>query len=119
MTVKECYEAMGADYAGVAGRLRTDERIRKFLLMFLEDTTYELLCTSMENKNIEEAFRAAHTMKGMCQNLSLDPLYRSSSQLTEALRGATAFSDESEALLSAVKADYEKTVECISALQKI
>ena len=46
MTVKECYETMGADYDGVVSRLRTDERVRKFLLKVLNDKSYELLCTS-------------------------------------------------------------------------
>lgn len=29
----------------------------------------------MENKNYEDAFRSAHTLKGVCQKLSLDRLY--------------------------------------------
>ena len=29
MTVKECYEAIGADYEDVMGRLRKDERVEK------------------------------------------------------------------------------------------
>ena len=30
MTVKECYEQMGADYEGVLGRLRSEVLIKKF-----------------------------------------------------------------------------------------
>ncbi len=52
MTVKECYDAMGADYEDVAGRLRTDERIRKFVLKVLNDSSYALLCSSLEERNI-------------------------------------------------------------------
>ena len=37
MTVRECYEAMGADYEDVLGRLRKDERIQKFVLKLLND----------------------------------------------------------------------------------
>ena len=43
MTVKECYDAMGADYEDVLGRLRKDERIQKFVLKLLNDKSYELL----------------------------------------------------------------------------
>ena len=32
MTVKECYEQMGADYEGVLGRLRSEVLIKKLLL---------------------------------------------------------------------------------------
>ena len=36
MTVKECYDAMGADYEDVFARLRKDERIQKFLLKVIK-----------------------------------------------------------------------------------
>ena len=40
MTLKECYEAMGADYEAVMGRLRKEERILKYLTKFLEDPSF-------------------------------------------------------------------------------
>ena len=43
----------------------------------------------MENKNYEDAFRGAHTLKGVCQNLSFDHLYEVSNELTELLRDRT------------------------------
>ena len=48
MTVKECYDAMGADYEDVFARLRKDERIQKFLLKVMNDKSYDLLCSSLE-----------------------------------------------------------------------
>jgi HPt (histidine-containing phosphotransfer) domain-containing protein len=84
--------------------------------MFLKDTTYELLSSSLANGDTQEAFRAAHTMKGMCQNLSLSQLYTSSSQLTEMLRNGGTMDASVDAMAEAVKADYEKTVACIHAL---
>ena len=42
MTVKECYDAMGADYEDVFARLRKDERIQKFLLKVMNDKSYDL-----------------------------------------------------------------------------
>lgn len=86
MTVKQCYEAMGANYEEVESRLRTEERIKKFLLKVLNDKSYDLLCSSIEQSNMEEAFRAAHTLKGISQNLSLTTLYHSTSILSDILR---------------------------------
>ena len=83
MTVRECYEAMGADYEDVLGRLRKDERIQKFVLKLLNDKSYELLMNSMEAGDMTEAFRAAHTLKGVCQNLSITALYHSSAELAK------------------------------------
>ena len=116
MTVKECYETMGADYDGVVSRLRTDERVRKFLLKVLNDKSYELLCTSLKERNMNEAFRAAHTLKGVCQNLSLDRLYVSSNEMAERLRGGREYGDDIEPMLERVEEDYMLTISCIQQL---
>ena len=34
MTVEEFYAAVGGDYEGVLGRLRSEERLRKFAVKF-------------------------------------------------------------------------------------
>ena len=41
----------------------------------------------MEEQNAEEAFRAAHTLKGICLKLGLYRLYKVSACHTEKLRG--------------------------------
>lgn len=79
MTLQECYAALGGDYEDVLARLRSERLVRKFVLKYLDDPSFTLLCSSMEEKNYEEAFRAAHTIKGMCQNLSFTKLLESSS----------------------------------------
>jgi HPt (histidine-containing phosphotransfer) domain-containing protein len=117
MTVKECYDAMGADYDDVLGRLRTDERIQKFLLKVIEDQTYELLCTSLKNGDMDGAFRAAHTLKGISLNLSLTALYNSSSRLSDYLKEKKGGAAEIERMMTAVKADYKRTLECIEKLK--
>ncbi len=115
MTIQECYEALGGDYEEVIGRLMREKMVQKFLLKFLNDKSYDLLVESIEADNAEEAFRAAHTIKGVCQNLSFTKLYQSSELITEMLRagdtaGAYAFLDN-------VTEDYEQTVKAIRALQ--
>lgn len=116
MTVKECYEIMKGDYDDVLSRLRTDERIKKFLLKVLDDTSFALLCNALEKKDIEEAFRAAHTLKGVCKNMSLTNLAYSASNLTEALRGRETYGDDIEPLFKKVKKDYALTMACIQML---
>lgn len=116
MTVKECYEVMKGDYDDVISRLRTDERVKKFLLKVLDDTSFSTLCNALQEKNAEEAFRAAHTLKGVSKNMSLTSLAYSSSNLTEALRGKTEISDEVEPLFKKVKKDYALTMACIQML---
>ncbi len=116
MTVKECYEVMKGDYDDVLSRLRTDERIKKFLLRVLDDMSFTQLCNALENRDMEEAFRAAHTLKGVCKNMSLTNLAYSSSNLTEALRGRSDYGEDIDALFKKVKKDYALTMACIQML---
>ena len=116
MTVKECYEAMGADYDDVMGRLRKDERVQKFLLKVLDDKSFALLCSSLESRDMAEAFRAAHTMKGVSQNLSLMRLYHAANEMSELLRDRQDYGADIEPVLEKVREDYELTIACIKQL---
>ncbi|MEY8387139.1 Hpt domain-containing protein [Oscillospiraceae bacterium 38-13] len=116
MTLQECYAAMGGNYEDAIGRLRSERLVQKFVLKFLNDGSYDLLCRSIEVKNYEEAFRAAHTIKGVCQNLSIDRLQSSSSRLCEALRNG--YTPEADGLVKEVEADYSRTISAIQTFQK-
>ena len=111
MTLQECYAALGGSYQDVLGRLPSERMVQKFVLKFLNDGSYDLLIRSMEAGNYGEAFRAAHTIKGVCQNLDFTRLYESSSALSEALRNG--MTPEAPALVEQVKADYAQTVAAI------
>ncbi len=115
MDLRECYAALGGDYEGVVARFHGEKFVRKFALKFLGDGSYALLRSSLEEKDYEEAFRAAHTIKGVCQNLGFTKLYESSAHLTDALRGG--WSDEAERWLAPVAEDYETTVNALRALE--
>lgn len=116
MTLEECYNAMKGDYADVIARLRSDDRVKKFLVRVPDDPSYSQLCAALEKKDAAEAFRAAHTLKGVCKNLSLTGLAYSTSILTEALRDKTEISQEITELFKNVKKDYTLTMACIHML---
>lgn len=111
MTLQECYLKLGGDYAAVSTRLPSEKFIQKYVLKFAEDKTMELLKSSWEGGDFDEAFRAAHTVKGMCQNLGFTRLEKSSSDLTEALRGGR--SPEAGSLYERVWEDYALAAETI------
>ncbi len=111
MTLQECYEAMGGDYGSVLARLRSERLIDKFVLKFLDDKSYELFVSSMASGSYEEAFRAVHTIKGVCQNLGFDRLSESSAEMADALRhGYTPKADE---LVGRLDEDYKLTADAI------
>ena len=82
MNLKGCYTKFGGDFDEVLGRLRREQTVLKFVYKFLDDKSFHLFEASMGNKDYEEAFRAVHTLKGICQNLSFSKLYESSYQMT-------------------------------------
>ncbi|MGC4018526.1 MAG: Hpt domain-containing protein [Muricomes sp.] len=86
MDPRDFYREIGASYSNALRRLSTDERISKYLRMFLDDTSFLLVKETIENKDYAKAFRAIHTLKGLCLNLELTPLANASCELTEYLR---------------------------------
>ena len=80
-------------YEAVLGRLHSEALIQRFTLKFLEDQSYLQLKQALENKNYEDAFRSAHTLKGVCQNLSFDRLYEVRIMKTHSELGAAIIKD--------------------------
>lgn len=114
MTTKECYDAMGADYQNVLERFSSEALVKKFALKFLDDNSYSNLKEGLAAGNVEEAFRAAHTLKGVCLNLGFDNLYKVSSAITEMLR-AGELTGTKEAF-EKVEEQYNITVNAIKAI---
>ncbi len=116
MTLKECYNIIG-DYNDVAKRLPLDRMITKFILKFLDDKSYQQLISSIENADYKEAFMAAHTLKGVCQNLSLTKLYEPSHIMTEILRNENPDKATVMELLEQIRENYEMTVDAIKTFR--
>lgn len=114
MDLKECFEAFGGNYNDVMGRLLTEERVKKFLLMFLKDTSFSDLKTAMESNDYDGAFRAAHTLKGVCANLGIEKLREVTSEITEALRAKD--SDTACMIFPLVAESYAITVAALNQL---
>ena len=116
MTVKECYEKGGNDYDGVVKRLGSEGLVKRFALKFLKDPSFHELKEVLAQQDGERAFRAAHTLKGVCLNLGFSSLYTVSAELTEKLRGREiAGSDE---MFHKVEVQYDRLIETLKELEK-
>ena len=115
MDLRECYAQLGGDYDAVMGRLRSEERVIRFVGLFRADESFSLLETAMAASDWPTAFRAAHTLKGVALNLAFTRLANSSSELTEALRSGAPTQDPGP-LYEAVRADYQAVLTAIDAL---
>lgn len=118
MTLRECYAAMGGNYEDVLGRLRSERLVQKFVLKFAEDSSYTMLCRSLEVQDYQEAFRAAHTIKGASANLALTRLQNSASVLADVLRNRHDFGDDILPPYQQLQKDYASTMDCIRQLQQ-
>ena len=86
MNLKDCYIKFGGDFDEVLCRFRREETVQKFAFKFLDDKSFSLFESSIGSKDYEDALRAVHTLKGICQNLSFTRLFESSSLVTNALK---------------------------------
>ena len=116
MTMEECYQELGGNYAEVCKLLSNPSLIERFTARFLDDQSYCDLCKEIENGNRQAAFRSAHTLKGVCGNLSFTALFEKASALTESLRNNDSkISEEARVLFENVEQAYRNTVETIQA----
>ena len=116
MTIQECYREMGGDFSQIEKRLPSVSLIKRFISKFPDDSSFSELCRALEEGQREEAFRAAHTLKGVCANLGFDRLGASAGALTELLRPeGSDIPEEAAFLMDAVKHDYASTVSAIRA----
>ena len=80
----------------------------------MNDNSYSNLEDALADGNVENAFRAAHTLKGVCLNLGFDNLYKVSSDITEILR--TGELTGTKEAFENVKKQYNITVNAIKAI---
>lgn len=83
----------------------------KYLNAFPQDPNFEKLKEGLKSKNIESAFQAAHALKGVSGNLSLEELFERIVPLVEELRaGSMEHADE---LMVPIEESYQKVVEAL------
>ena len=93
-------EAAGIDVASALERMMGSEALLERLLgKFLDDPQYPALLAALEQGDLEGAVSAAHTLKGVCGNLSMTGLYGQFTRQVDALRagdlsGARALMEE-------------------------
>ena len=113
MTLREFYDRTGGDYEGVLSRVLDEGRIRKYVKMFKNDPCYGELEMFLEKGNVEQAFRASHTLKGVCLNIGFNRLYSYTNTVTEALRSKDlALACEN---MPNLRASYKEIIEGIDA----
>ena len=114
MNLEEFYAQIGGDYADTLQRLCNENMVKKFVKKYQDDPTCADLHNAALQQDWEAAFRGAHTLKGVAQNLGFDSLYRAAADLTEHLRGGKPLTEQP--LMDAVLIEHERVMTAIEAL---
>ena len=78
------------------------------------DQLAHALEAALAAQNWEAAFRAAHTLKGVAQNLGLETLYKAAATLTDAVRGPKPLADAS--LWPPVQQAHQQVLQAVAQL---
>ena len=109
MLTIEKLRAYGANVDEGMGRCMNNEAFYLRLVnMAADDGGFEKLRAAMASGDRKESFEAAHALKGMLGNLSLTPVSRPASELTELLRSETGNAADGGPLLEEILAQREK-----------
>ena len=114
MTLSEFYAAIGGDVSAVLMRIPSKQMLARFVRMYASDPTFRQLQAAVNAQNWPAAFLAAHTLKGVAQNLGFPHLQTAASALTEHLRGDRPLTDR--ALLEDVVRAHSELTEALSRL---
>ena len=114
MNLQEFYAVVGGNCEEALSRLMGEAMLRRFVSKFPNDQSFAALKQAIADGERETAFRAAHTIKGLCLNLGFGKLLASSEALTEALRNEMP--DNVNELFEKVSEDYALTMDAVEKL---
>lgn len=110
-TFKELFEEYGGDYTATMARFMNNETMYlKFLNMLFKDDNLDKLSEAINNNDLNSAFEAAHTLKGVVANMGLTPMYDAVNVIVEPLR-ARKENPDYPIMLEKIKAEYIKVEE--------
>ncbi|MSS64244.1 Hpt domain-containing protein [Velocimicrobium porci] len=117
--ILEKLQNMGIDVESTLKRfMQREDLYIRFLHKFIQDQNFAGLKNSLEVREYEEAFKYAHTLKGVAGNLGLTPLYEEVNMLVEKLRCGDDIKTEKE-LEEKIWKNFEKVEENYNEIYQI
>ena len=105
--------AAGLDLDGALERVLGSEALLERLLgKFTADKNFDALGSALAEGDAQRAYAAAHTLKGVCGNLSMTALYELFTRQSDALRRGDL--DAAAALMGEIAPAYERMAAAIS-----
>ncbi len=115
MKISEFYERINGDYKDVMERLlNREELVHRFLKKYVSDPAFSRLEEAVATGDVEEIFRASHTLKGVVSNLGLKPIADTTHVLVEITRAGK--SEGITESFAAISKAYHDTIALIEAV---
>ena len=90
MITVEALKKYGANVEeGLARCMNNEVLYLKLVGMAADEENFDRLHAALEQKNLKDAFEAAHALKGVIANLAITPLHEKIAEITELLRAET------------------------------
>ncbi len=107
MLTVDALKEFGADTeTGLSRCLNKEELYLSLVKKLSESDELNKLEGAIAENNLEAAFNSAHTLKGVTANLSLDPILKPTSEMTEHLRNKE--DTDYDKYLGEIKKQWEK-----------
>jgi len=117
--LKEIFTAYGVDYDATLWRFAGNMALYlRVLGMLPKDNSLKKLGAAIDSRDLDSAFEAAHTLKGVAGNLGLTPLFEAVHAIVEPLRAREDRSDYVQ-LYTAVQAGYQKAEDFAESLKRV
>lgn len=91
--------------------LGNEDMYERFLRQFVTDEYFDILIKACDDNNCEEAFKASHTLKGLCGNLSINSLFDIISNQVEYFRSGDF--EKGSAMMPEITALYKQLTDSV------
>lgn len=108
MGFQKIFEEYGANYQATMERFMNNEGMYLRLLdMLFQDDNLAKLGAALDAGELDRAFEAGHTLKGVAGNMGLEPLFSALGEIVEPLRAGEEREDY-PAMYERVQAEFKR-----------
>ena len=106
LTIEKLKEFGANTDEGISRCMGNEEFYLKMVKMMLDDNAMDKLKAALDENDLDKAFEAAHSLKGVTGNLSMTPISEPTIEITELLRARTQM-DHSD-LFEKISTEWDK-----------
>lgn len=114
MTIQEFYKSINENYDEVIARLQIESFVKKYVLKFKDDDNYNFLHEAIKNADNEQAYKAAHTLKGLALNLGFEQLANYAQSICAYIKDDNI--NQVCELIPILEKEYQKIIEKIDGI---